>query len=195
MEPPAIAAFIVGYLIGSLDFGVIVTRLAGIDIYSVGSGNPGASNVLRTVGKGAAAATLAGDVAKGVAAAMIGELWVGEAAGFAAGFAAVAGHCWPLWHGFKGGKGVATAVGAVLWLEPLLGLVLIVGWAAVVAVGRIASVASLLVALVLVPALAFFGHRGWSLGWAAAMAVLVVTRHHQNIRRLLAGRERPIRPG
>jgi glycerol-3-phosphate acyltransferase PlsY len=192
VELADIAVVAAGYLIGSVDFGVILPRLAGIDIYAAGSGNPGATNVLRTMGKAAAVGVLLGDLAKGLAAAAIGDLVGGEVVGFAGGFAAVVGHCFPIWHGFKGGKGVAAAGGMVLWLEPFMGLIMLAVWAATVWLTRKASVASVLVAVGLIPGLAAFGHRGWSLVWAGAAAALVVIRHHANITRLVRGEEHTI---
>jgi len=180
---------VAGYLLGSVDFGVVVPRLRGVDIYSRGSGNPGATNVLRTMGPKMAAMVMLGDLAKGLVAAMIGDLVGGPVLGFAAGFAAVLGHCFPLWHRFKGGKGVAATAGMAIWLEPLLGVGLLVSWALIVAFARRASIASLVVAVVFVPALALAGHRGWSLAWAGGAAVLITARHQANIRRLLAGAE------
>lgn len=185
----SVLVVVTGYLIGSVDFGVVIPRLFGVDIYSAGSGNPGASNVLRTMGRGYAAAVMVGDIAKGAAAAALGDLLIGEAVGFAAGFAAVLGHCFPLWHRLRGGKGVAAAAGMTLWLEPLLGVGMLAAWGILVALTRKASVASLLVVLAYVPALKAFGHDGWSLVWAALVAVLVIVRHHGNIRRLLSGAE------
>jgi glycerol-3-phosphate acyltransferase PlsY len=192
VDPLALAAVVAGYLLGSIDFGVIVPKMRGVDIYSQGSGNPGTTNVLRAMGRKAAAAVMVGDMTKGLAAAAIGDLTAGEAAGFAAGFAAVVGHCFPVWHRFRGGKGVATAGGAMLWLEPVLGIVLLAVWALLAYVAKRASVASLLLALALVPGALVFGHRGWSLLWAGAAALLVVVRHRENIRRLLTGAERRI---
>jgi glycerol-3-phosphate acyltransferase PlsY len=192
MDLPALAAAAAGYLIGSIDFGVIVPRLRGVDIYVKGSGNPGATNVLRNMGRGAAAAVLLGDLLKGLAAAAIGDLVGGEAVGFAAGFAAVVGHCFPIWYRFKGGKGVAAAGGALFWLEPLLGTILLVVWIGLVAATKRASVASLALAALYVPGLAAFGHRGWSLVWAGASALLIVLRHWGNIRRLVSGAEHTI---
>lgn len=189
MEPVAIAAVAAGYLLGSIDFGVIIPKLRGVDIYTHGSGNPGTTNVLRSMGRKAAAGVMAGDMAKGLAAAAIGDLVAGEAAGFAAGFAAVVGHCFPLWHRFRGGKGVAAAGGMMLWLEPLLGLALLLVWVLLAYVVKRASIASLVVALALVPGAIGFGHRGWSLVWAGAASLLVVVRHRENIRRLLSGAE------
>lgn len=192
MDLAAVGVVFAGYLLGSFDFGVIVPRLRGVDIYSVGSGNPGASNVLRTMGRGAAAFVMLGDAAKGFGAAMLGDLVAGDAAGVAAGFAAVVGHCWPLWHRFHGGKGVATGGGATFWIEPVMAAAMMVAWAAVVGVTRRASVASLVLVALYVPGLALFGHRGWSLVWGGAIAALILVRHHTNIRRLVSGAEHTI---
>lgn len=195
-SPVVIEAAVVlgGYLIGSVDFGVIVPRLAGIEIYQHGSGNPGATNVLRTMGRKAAAVVVLGDHLKGFVAAMAGDLVGGEVLGFTVGFAAVVGHCFPIWHRFKGGKGVAAAGGMVLWLEPVYGLANLTGWFVLALVAKKASLASILVAAALVPGMALFGHRGWSLVWAGATAFLVIARHHENIRRLLRGSEHRIDP-
>ena len=192
MDLAAVGVFTAGYLLGSIDFGVIVPRLRGVDIYSVGSGNPGASNVLRTMGRGAAALVMLGDAAKGFAAAMLGDLVAGEAAGVAAGFAAVVGHCWPVWHRFHGGKGVATGGGATFWIEPLLAGALAPLWGLVAAVTRRASVASLVLVAAYVPGMAMLGRRGWSLVWGGAIALLILVRHHANIRRLVSGAEHTI---
>jgi glycerol-3-phosphate acyltransferase PlsY len=188
-------ALVLAYLIGSIDFGVIVPRMMGKDIYAQGSGNPGTSNVFRTVGKKAAAAVLLGDSVKGLAAAALGAVLVGPVVGFAAGFFAVIGHCFPVWHRFRGGRGVATAIGAVLWLEPIWGLILGVGWAGVVATTKTASIASLVAMVLYVPGYAAFGTRGAALLWAAATALLVIARHHGNIRRIFTGRERRVTSG
>lgn len=192
MDGTTVAVVIAGYLLGSVDFGVVVPRLLGIDIYSKGSGNPGASNVLRSIGRGTAVVVVLGDLGKAVAAAALGDLVAGEAVGFAAGAAAVVGHCFPVWHGFRGGKGVSTAAGMTFWLEPLLGLAMLVTWSGLVAATKRASVASLVVVAGYIPALVAFGHRGWSLVWAAAMAGLVTVRHYGNIKRLLSGVEHTV---
>lgn len=192
MDGTTVAVVIAGYLLGSVDFGVVVPRLLGIDIYSKGSGNPGASNVLRSIGRGTAVVVVLGDLGKAVAAAALGDLVVGEAVGFAAGAAAVVGHCFPVWHGFRGGKGVSTAAGMTFWLEPLLGLAMLVTWSGLVAATKRASVASLIVVAGYIPALVAFGHRGWSLVWGAAMAGLVTVRHYGNIKRLLGGVEHTV---
>jgi glycerol-3-phosphate acyltransferase PlsY len=114
---------------------------------------------------------------------------VSDTVGFAAGFAAVVGHCFPIWHRFRGGKGVATAAGMMLWLEPLLGLGLLVVWVLLALVAKRASVASLVVAAALVPGLLLLDWRDWPVVWAALVAVLIVARHQANIRRLLVGAE------
>jgi glycerol-3-phosphate acyltransferase PlsY len=183
---------IAGYLIGSIDFGVIVPRLRGVDIFSEGSGNPGATNVLRNLGRTAAALVLVGDLCKGLAAAALGDLAGSEALGFAAGFAAVLGHCFPVWFRFRGGKGVAAAGGVVLWMEPLLGLTLLGVWAGLVWSTKKASIASLTIAALFVPGLALFDHRGWTLLWGGATAVLIVGRHWGNILRIVGGSEHTI---
>ncbi len=185
----AFLAAVIAYLLGGLDFGALVPRALGVDIYKHGSGNPGASNVFRTLGKRAGAAVLVGDLAKGMAAAAIGDLWAGEVVGFAAGFLAVVGHAFPAWLRFKGGRGVATAIGAAVWLEPVAGLVLAVVWLFIVLVFKTASIASLVAMALYVPAFAVTGHPGWSLAWAGATAMLVVARHWPNIRRLVSGSE------
>ncbi len=192
MDPGSIGAIVAGYLIGSIDFGVIMARVRGVDIYRAGSGNPGATNVLRVMGRRTAALVMVGDLIKGFLAAMVGDLVGGEVIGFVAGFAGVVGHCFPLWHRFRGGKGVATSGGMAAWLEPLVGVGLIVGWALVVAATKRASIASLVVAAAFVPALVITGHRGWSLVWGGAVSLLVVLRHHANIRRLATGSEHEI---
>lgn len=188
----AVIAFLVAYLIGSIDFGVIVPRVMGIDIYEHGSGNPGTSNVFRTIGKRAAAVVLVGDLLKGVAAAALGALWLGDVVGFACGFAAVVGHIFPVWHRFRGGRGVATAIGAALWLAPLFGFVLAVGWGGVVIATKTASIASIVAMLLYVPGFAVAGYRGAALGWAAATAILVLARHAPNIKRILLREERTV---
>jgi glycerol-3-phosphate acyltransferase PlsY len=195
MSAGAVAAFVIAYLLGSIDFAVLVARAKGADIYDLGSGNPGAANVLRNLGWKAAAPVMLGDLAKGAVAAMLGVVLGGtEAAGWAAGFAAVVGHCFPVWHRFRGGKGVATAFGVVLWLEPILGLGLIAVWGLLLATTKVSSIGSLVAMAILVPALALFDSPAPAYAWAAAIALLVVVRHRDNIESLLSGRERSIRP-
>ncbi|MEA2024984.1 MAG: glycerol-3-phosphate 1-O-acyltransferase PlsY [Actinomycetota bacterium] len=195
-----LAPLVIAYLIGSIDFGVIVPRILGVDIYSTGSGNPGTSNVMRSLGKGPAAMVLLGDGAKGAIAAAIGAAWAGtvsttasaEVLAFACAFAAVLGHIAPIWHRFRGGRGVATAIGAAIYLAPIFGVLLAVTWLVVTLVFKVASIASLGAMALYVPGFALSGYRGWSLVWAAGIAVLVVVRHAPNIRRLAAGSERSV---
>lgn len=189
---PRVAAIVLAYLIGSVDFGVIVPRLMGVDIYREGSGNPGASNVFRTLGKRAGAVVLLGDAAKGVAAAALGAWLVDDGFAVVGGLAAVAGHVLPVWHRFRGGRGVATALGVALFAEPWIGLFLAVLWTVIVLVWKTASIASLVAMALYVPGFAVAGARGAGLAWAAAIALLVVIRHAPNIRRLFTGAERPV---
>jgi glycerol-3-phosphate acyltransferase PlsY len=192
VDPWSIVSIAAGYLIGSVGFGAVVPRIRGVDIYSVGSGNPGASNVLRSMGKSTAAVVLVGDLLKGFGAAALGGLAGGATVGCGAGLAAVIGHCYPIWHRFRGGKGVATAGGMTIWLEPMLGLILMAMWVVITLVAKRASVASLLLAVLLVPGLVLFGTRGWSLAWAGGAALLVLYRHRGNLLRLLRGTEHTI---
>jgi len=188
----------IAYLLGSIDFGVIVPRMLGVDIYAEGSGNPGTSNVFRSLGKGPAALVLLGDGAKGALAAAIGTLWAGTVSGatsaetlaVACAFFAVVGHVVPIWHRFHGGRGVATAIGGAIFLAPVFGLVLAVAWLIVTLVFKVASLASLGAMILYVPGLVLAGYRGWALVWGAAIALLVIARHASNIRRLLDGSER-----
>lgn len=185
-------ALVFAYAFGSVDFGVIVPRLLGVDIYAHGSGNPGASNVMRTIGKKAGAAVMVADAGKGALAAFVGTWLVSDVVGFWCAFAAVVGHVFPIWHKLRGGRGVATAIGAVLWLEPWFGLILAVGWGGTVVLTKTASIASLGAMLIYVPGYAAFGWRGWPLLAAMLTAALVVVRHAPNIRRLIRGREQTV---
>ena len=184
---------VVAYLIGSIDFGVIVPRLMGIDIYQHGSGNPGTSNVFRELGKKAAAIVLVGDATKGLVAVAVGAAIGGtEAIAHASGLAAVVGHVFPAWHRFKGGRGVATAIGAAIWLEPWFGIIVAVVWAGVAVITKTASMASLAAMAAFVPGFVIGGTRGWSLLWVAVMAAVVVGRHSDNIGRILRRHERTV---
>ncbi len=185
-------ALVVAYLLGSVEFGVIVAKARGVDIYSVGSGNPGTSNVMRALGKKWAALVLVGDGAKGAAAAAIGALLVDPGFGYVTLLAAVIGHAFPIWHRFKGGKSVATTIGGVIYLAPVVGVVLAAIWVAVLVVTRTASIGSLTVLVLLVPLLALVGRRGADLAWAAVIALFAIARHRDNIVALARGTERKV---
>ncbi len=186
---PTMVAAIAGYLLGSIPFGLLLTRAAGLgDIRSVGSGNIGATNVLRTGNKALAAATLLLDGAKGAAGVLLG-IHLSDGVGMlAGGLAAVLGHLFPVWLRFKGGKGVATGFGVLIAAAPAAGLASGAVWLLVARLTRFSS-AGALAAFAAAPLI----------GWAAAgptvaalalcVAILVFVRHDQNIRRLLAGTE------
>lgn len=189
MGPAAVAAMAtLGYLIGSIPFGLLLTRLAGLgDIRKVGSGNIGATNVLRTGHKGLAAATLALDAAKGAAGALVGGLFAPEGALIGA-VAAVAGHMFPVWLGFRGGKGVATGLGALAalaWPSAIAALAL---WLAVALIFRISSLAALVTTLI-APFHVWYLAGPWTAAAVGIVCALVWMRHHQNIARLLKGEE------
>ncbi len=193
-----ILAAAAAYLIGSLSFAVLVSRAMGLgDPRSYGSGNPGATNVLRTGNKGAALLTLALDALKGfvpvwAVAAFGAPLGLGEGTAALVGVAAFLGHLWPLFFGFKGGKGVATAAGVLMGLNPLLGVASLASFAIVAYFFRYVSLASL-VAAVFAP---FYQLLMWGGGPTAVavgvMALLLVWRHSANIRKLLDGTERKL---
>ena len=183
-----ILAAIIGYLLGSVPWGLLLTRLAGRgDIRAIGSGNIGATNVLRTGSKGLAALTLLLDLGKGLVAVLIGARW-GPQAALAAAAAAVLGHMFPVWLGFHGGKGVATALGVLLALCWPVALLAFGVWLAVAVILRYSSLAAV-VAAVAAAALAPVFATSARAGLIAAIALLVILRHHENIRRLLSGTE------
>lgn len=180
---------IFGYLLGSVPFGLVITRALGLgDLRQIGSGNIGATNVLRTGNKGAALATLLLDSGKGAIAVLLARHFGGETAAILAGGAAFLGHCFPVWLRFKGGKGVATFLGTVIALNWPLGLVACATWALTAAVTRISSLSALLAAA-LAPVFAWALGRPDIAAVAAFMAVLIFIRHHANISRLMAGTE------
>ncbi len=185
-----------GYLLGAIPFGLVLTRAAGLgDIRAIGSGNIGATNVLRTGRKGLAAATLGLDAAKGAAAVLLGGAAAGEPGLVVAGITVVLGHLFPVWLGFKGGKGVATGFGVLLAAAPLAGVASGGVWLVMALATRISS-ASALVACVAAPFLAWiFEASVPTEALVGAVALLIVLRHHANIRRLLAGTEPRIGTG
>ncbi len=196
---PPIACIALGYLLGSIPFGLLLTRAAGLgDIRKVGSGNIGATNVLRTGNKKLAAATLLLDGLKGAAAVLIARATLaddmGQDGALWAGLGAVIGHMFPVWLGFKGGKGVATGYGVLIAAFWPVGLLAGAIWLLVAKFARLSSLAAL-VSFAAAPVLAFiFGNIGL-VYLAFITAVLVFIRHHENIRRLLAGTEPRIGQG
>lgn len=179
----------IGYLLGSIPFGLVITRLLGLgDLRQIGSGNIGATNVLRTGNKGAALATLLLDSGKGAAAVLLARYFAGADAALLAGAAAFLGHVFPVWLGFRGGKGVATFLGTLIALDFRLGLAACVIWLIAAGLSRISSLSALIAAGVS-PVI------GWLLdgpkvaGVLIFMAALIFVRHRANIARLMAGTE------
>ena len=185
---PPLLALVIGYLLGSIPFGVLLTRASGAgDLRQIGSGNIGATNVLRTGRKGLAAATLLLDLAKGWAAVVIvAALLPGDEQLAAAG--AFVGHCYPVWLRFRGGKGVATLMGIVLALHPQLALVYAIVWLGLLATLRISSVAGMAAAASAPVAAAVFD-RFDLVPLLLALALIVIWKHRDNIGRLLDGAE------
>ncbi|TJW41564.1 MAG: glycerol-3-phosphate 1-O-acyltransferase PlsY [Mesorhizobium sp.] len=186
-----VLALVFGYLLGSIPFGLLITRAAGLgDVRNIGSGNIGATNVLRTGNKGLAAATLLLDALKGTAAVLIAGRFAPEL-GLLAGFGAFAGHLYPVWLGFKGGKGVATYLGVLIGLAWQVALIFAVVWLAVAFLFRYSSLAAL-TAAVAVPIALYFLSTPEIAGLFALMSLIVFVKHRANISRLLAGTESKI---
>ena len=184
-----ILSALLGYLLGSVPFGLVIARALGLgDLRQIGSGNIGATNVLRTGNKPAALATLLLDSGKGAIAVLLARYVAGDTAAMVAGGAAFLGHCFPIWLGFKGGKGVATFLGTVIALYWPLGLIACATWLVVALIGRISSL-SALVAAGLSPVVAVLLGRSELAAVCAFMAVLIFIRHKANIARLLDGTE------
>jgi acyl phosphate:glycerol-3-phosphate acyltransferase len=185
------AAVAFGYLLGSIPFGLLLTRAAGLgDVRKIGSGNIGATNVLRTGNKGLAAATLALDMLKGSVAVWLASRYGGEA-GLFAGLGAFAGHLYPVWLGFRGGKGVATFLGVLLGLSWKLALLFAAVWILMAFVFRYSSLSALTAAIVTCTGV--FLQSGWLASFAIfAMTLAVFIKHRPNIERLIAGTEAKI---
>jgi acyl phosphate:glycerol-3-phosphate acyltransferase len=190
--PVLLGALVLGYLLGSIPFGILLTRLSGApDLRSIGSGNIGATNVLRTGRKGLAAATLICDALKGTAAVVIAMHWLGREAALVAGLGALLGHLFPVWLGFKGGKGVATFIGVLLGFSWLATLIYAGVWLAVAALTRYSSLAGLL-ACAATPAILWFAGFPEEAKLFFLLTVLVFVMHRANIARLIAGTESKI---
>jgi len=195
-------ALVAAYMVGSIDFAVIVARMHGVDIHEVGSGNPGTSNILRTLGRGPAAMVLIGDTLKGVIGAYMGAVAGGLVGAtptnglshwaFAAGFAAVAGHCYPVFHKFKGGKGVATGFGVVIFTVWQVAFVSIVVWVILARFTKVASISSLIVILLAIPLAIWQGVVGLSLMWMVLTIALIIWRHRSNIGRMVKRDEQTV---
>ncbi len=184
----AFVSIALGYLLGSVPFGLVLVRMAGLgDIRKLGSGNIGATNVLRTGRKDLALATLLLDSGKGAIAVLVASHW-GLQAEMGAAFGAFLGHLFPVWLKFKGGKGVATTLGILLAFVPFAGLAACLTWAATAAVTRISSLSALM-AMLLAPFFTAWFYRPelcWLIG---TMAIIVWYKHKENIRRIIAGTE------
>jgi len=184
-----------GYLLGSIPFGLVLTRLAGLgDIRKIGSGNIGATNVLRTGNKALAAATLLLDGGKGAVAVLIARYLFGPDAAIVAGAGAFLGHLFPVWLKFRGGKGVATTLGIFLAIAWPVGVIACLVWLLVALLFRYSSLAAL-IAVAAAPIAAWFLADGPTAGLALFLAVVIWLRHHENIVRLLKGEESKIRLG
>jgi glycerol-3-phosphate acyltransferase PlsY len=180
---------LLGYLLGSIPFGLVLTRLAGLgDIRRIGSGSIGATNVLRTGNKGLAAATVLLDGLKGAVAVLLAVRFGPPGVALWAGIGAVLGHDFPVWLGFRGGKGVATSYGVLIAAAWPVGLCAGAVWLVVAALGRISSLAAL-ISFALAPVFAAALAGGMLVNMTLVIAVLVFLRHHSNIRRLVAGTE------
>jgi glycerol-3-phosphate acyltransferase PlsY len=197
MTLPIALAIVAAYIVGSVDFAVIVARMHGVDIRNVGSGNPGASNVLRSLGRVPGALVLVGDTLKGVVGAAMGMIASGTADpqvewAFLAGLAAVVGHCYPIFHRFKGGKGVATGLGVLFFTVPLVAVIVVVSWLILLKLTKTASISSLIVVFASIPLAIWQGVTGMSLFWMLLTVVLVVWRHKGNIQRVIKGSEQKV---
>ena len=187
----ALLPFLLGYLLGAVPFGLVLTRMAGLgDVRDIGSGNIGATNVLRTGRKGLAAATLLLDAAKGAAAVLLALwLWPADHHAYAiAAFGAFVGHLYPVWLGFKGGKGVATLIGIVAALSWPIGLIVAATWLIVFLLTRYSSVGGMAAGIAAPIAALAMGNRGLFYLFAI-FAVLILWKHRANIGRLAGGTE------
>jgi glycerol-3-phosphate acyltransferase PlsY len=187
--PHYLLALAIGYLLGSIPFGLLLTALSGGgDIRTIGSGNIGATNVLRTGNRWAAAGTLIFDAAKGAVALLIARAYFGEVAAMAAALGAFLGHLFPVWLRFKGGKGVSTALGVMLALFWPVGLLVAATWIAVFAGWRISSLSALVAAALSPLYMLGFGQQFYAV-FALVLAVLIFIMHRENIARLFSGTE------
>ncbi len=178
---------VIAYFLGNISPAMLISRSKGEDIRTKGSGNAGTTNVLRNYGKKAALLTLAIDMFKGILAVWIGRLIGGESAAFMSAVCVMVGHVWPVFYGFKGGKGVATSLGVLLAVNWKVALIVLVFALAIMAVSRMVSLGSVSAA-VLLPVLCLFMFRPFA-PYALVMAVLVIFKHRTNIQRIVKGTE------
>ncbi|HEY8500719.1 MAG TPA: glycerol-3-phosphate 1-O-acyltransferase PlsY [Clostridia bacterium] len=195
----AVLSVVIGYLLGSINASVLIGKIFyGKDIREYGSGNAGATNTLRTFGKPAAAAVFIVDFLKGIAACFIGQLLVGYiddfgwAGVYLAGFAAVLGHNWPAFFGFRGGKGVLTSFAVILYISPVPALICLAVFIVVVALTRYVSLGSIVGAVIWPVVSLFFKLPVLMIAIAVLMSFLIVVRHRENIKRLLDGTEKKL---
>ncbi len=192
--PQNILLFILSFILGSIPFGIIVAKARGVDLKKVGSGNIGATNVLRSIGKWPAALTLLGDILKGILAVAIGRYFeVGSLYEGFIGFCAILGHNFSIFLGFRGGKGVATSLGVLIIYSPLVAFLTIITWFAVVLFTRYSSLGAI-ISFSLLPLNIFLFHpddRG-KLLITTLITILILIRHSDNILRLVKGEERKI---
>lgn len=180
---------VIGYLLGSINTSLVVGRFYGVDVRKHGSGNAGMTNVLRTLGKGAALLVLAGDVLKGVLSCIIGLQLAGDIGVIIGGTLAVFGHNWPVYFGFKGGKGALTSIAAVFMMDWRIGLIILAVFLVLVALTRYVSLGSIIGAAVF-PLLALvFNKSTVFIVFALILGLLAIARHHSNISRILKGEE------
>lgn len=187
----AVLAGVIGYLLGSANSSLIVGRFYGVDIRKHGSGNAGTTNALRTLGKKAAVFVLLGDILKGVLACLTGLFLAGETGLMAGGFGAILGHNWPLYFGFKGGKGALTSLAVVFMIDWRIGFIEVGVFILVVAITRYVSLGSIIGAVML-PVLAFIPILNKDTAFTVfslALALLVIIRHRSNIDRIIKGTE------
>jgi glycerol-3-phosphate acyltransferase PlsY len=177
------------YLLGSIPFGYLAGRLRGVDIRKTGSRNTGATNVFRTLGRGMGIAVMAADILKGLAAVLIARALLDDPWPLAAAALAVAGHVFPVWLRFRGGKGVAVAAGALIGVMPLVSLTLVALWVAIVVTTRYVSLASVVCALALTPLAWLYGNDWPSIALAGVVALAILVRHRGNLKRLARGQE------
>ncbi len=189
---------LIAYLLGSVSGSMVMGRIRDVDIRTSGSGNAGGTNAFRTQGFRFALAVVIIDIGKGAVAAGLlpmlqlplpGEALSTEIQAMVCGFMAVVGHCFPVWYGFRGGKGAATAVGALLAIEPIVLLPMFVVWVLTLVASGWVGLATILAALSLVPAFAYWGDSNLALWFGVTLAGFIVLMHHSNIRKLIAGTE------